>query len=158
LIDHAFKLAEEELPSREELRRCLEFQCKHDMRGMEVWFLPEFWFYSDVLELMDRGDIVYDVAAGFFTLSLLLAEKCRKVYAIEVNPTLVAEALKIIGYDLPRNLIVICGNALNLPLPPDITKIVLLHIHWQHPIPKSWRKYPIITSIGGELKILDKGG
>jgi hypothetical protein len=51
---------------------------------------------------------------------------------VEVNPVLLGVALETIGLSLPRNVIVICGNALDMPFPPDVSVAVLLMRHCQH--------------------------
>jgi len=102
---------------------------------------------------VSSDDVVYDACAGALFLSLRLSQKCRKVYAVEINPNVLGWALETIGFDMPTNLIAICGDALKMPLPPDVTKIILLHIHLEKPLPQSWRSKPIITSIGGRLRI-----
>jgi len=144
-------------PSRKELEEWRKFSRKHDLRGFEGWFLPEHWYYDVVLDNIEPDDVVLDACAGNLALSILLAAKAKRVYAVEVNPNVVADALNIIGYQLPRNLIVIVGNVLDIPLPRDVNTIVLLNIHFQHDFPEEWSRVDkIITSKGGELKIIKR--
>ena len=139
--------------SDEDLRAFQEWSKRFNITGWEGWFCPETRFYDKVLELVSPDDVVYDACAGALFLSLRLSQKCRKVYAVEINPNVLGWALETIGFDMPTNLIAICGDALKMPLPPDVTKIILLHIHLEKPLPQSWRSKPIITSIGGRLRI-----
>lgn len=144
------------LPTPEELKKWQEFAKNHDLRDAEGWFLPEHWYYADVIENVDENDVVLDVCAGNLALDLILSRICKKVYAVEVNPEVLSRALEIIGLDLPRNLIVVCCNALDFPVPQDVNTVILLNIHWKHPIPIEWiegKKF--ITSIGGEIAVLE---
>lgn len=88
--------------------------------------------YDNVLAHLRPEDVVLDIGAGDLRLALRMAAKARAVYAVEVNPLIAAHALRIIGLDLPRNLHVICANALDLPIPSDVTVGVLLMRHCQH--------------------------
>lgn len=130
------------------------FAEKHDFLGNEGWFLPEHWMYREVLEHIEKNDVVLDIGAGNFAFSILLANKCKKVYAIEVNPTVVRSGLEILGYNLPRNLTVICGNALDYPVPSDVNTLVILLQNLEHPLPVSWGEVPnIISNIGENLRV-----
>lgn len=88
--------------------------------------------YRDVLTHIRPEDVVVDIGAGDLRLGLRMAAQAQTVYAVEVNPLVVAHALRVIGLDLPRNLHVICGNALDVPIPSDVTVGVLLMRHCQH--------------------------
>jgi len=131
-------------PTIEEVERCHRFQEQHDMKGCEIFFCPEEWFYEDILKLLKPDDVVFDVGAGDLRFDLMMAEEVRKVYAVEINPVILARALKIIGFDMPANLIVICGNAFKMELPPDVTVVTCLMIHRQHDFPESWLSRRII--------------
>lgn len=105
----------------------------HDMTDWEGWFSPyDEQIYEAVLDHINSEDTVVEVGAGNLRLALRMAGQAQKVYAVEVNPLLLSRALEIIGLDLPRNLHVICANALDLPVPPDVTVAVLLMRHCQH--------------------------
>jgi hypothetical protein len=109
------------------------FADRHGLEDWEGWFSP----YSDavydaVLSHIAPEDVVLDIGAGDLRLALREADRAQKVYAVEVNPLVVAQALEIIGLDLPRNLHVICSNALDLHVPSDVTVAVLLMRHCQH--------------------------
>ncbi|MEM2996702.1 MAG: class I SAM-dependent methyltransferase, partial [Candidatus Bathyarchaeia archaeon] len=115
-------------------------------------------FYPFVLENLDPDDVVLDLGAGDLRLDILMAERVKKVYAVEVNPILLGRALQIIGYDLPRNLIVICANLFDVEIPKDATVVVILmrHCTRREEIFKRFKKLKIITNFGGELIIKDK--
>jgi SAM-dependent methyltransferase len=109
------------------------FADRHGLKDWEGWFSPyDDEVYDAVLSHVTREDVVLDIGAGDLRLALRLTERAQKVYAVEVNPLVVARALDTIGLDLPRNLHVICGNALDLRIPADVTIAVLLMRHCQH--------------------------
>lgn len=143
-------------PSEEELRKTSEFIRRHGLKGYEIWFCPEEHLYEQVLKMLRKDDVVFDVGAGDLRFSLMMSQKVKKVYAVEINPLILGNALKIIGYDLPANLIVICGNAWKMQLPPDVTCVVCLMLTRHHKFPKHW-KTRIIYSTKNGLKILERG-
>lgn len=110
-----------------------DFATRHDLLDWEGWFSPcDDETYALVLRKIQHHDVVLDFGAGDLRLALRMASRARRVYALEVNPLLVGEALGEIGLDLPRNLHVICANALDVPIPPQVTVAVLLMRHCQH--------------------------
>lgn len=109
------------------------FTHRHRLTDWEGWFSPyDHRAYSAVLDHVAPDDVVLDIGAGDLRLALRLAQRAQEVYAVEVNPLVVGRALEIIGLDLPRNLRVICANALDLPIPADVTVAVLLMRHCPH--------------------------
>lgn len=109
------------------------FAARHGLSDWEGWFHPYAdETYRQVLRNISADDIVLDIGAGDLRLALQLAARARRVYAVEINPLLVAAALEEIGLDLPRHLHVICANALDMAFPPGVTAAVLLMRHCQH--------------------------
>ncbi|MBC7251948.1 MAG: class I SAM-dependent methyltransferase [Anaerolineae bacterium] len=109
------------------------FAARHGLSAWEGWFSPyDDEIYSSVLQNLKKDDIVLDLGAGDLRLALMMAERVRRVYAVEVNPVVVGAALGVIGFDLPRNLQVICANALDIAPPPEVTVAVLLMRHCRH--------------------------
>ena len=109
------------------------FAARHDLSDWEGWFHPyDDETYGLVLQHIQESDTVLDIGAGDLRLALQMAGRARRVYAMEVNPLLVGAALGETGLDLPRNLHVICANALDVTIPPDVTVAVLLMRHCQH--------------------------
>ena len=109
------------------------FAARHELTDWEGWFSPyDEETYDLVLQNVGQDDVVIEIGAGDLRLALQLAERARRVHAVEVNPILVGAALQTIGFDLPRNLLVICANALDIAFPADITVAVLLMRHCQH--------------------------
>lgn len=109
------------------------FAERHDLTDWEGWFSPyDDQIYEAVLSHIGSGDAVIDIGAGDLRLALRMAACAQRVYAVEVNPLLLSWALEIIGLDLPRNLHAICANALDVPIPSDVTTAVLLMRHCQH--------------------------
>lgn len=88
--------------------------------------------YQAVLERVGPEDIVLEIGAGDLYLALQIARRASRVYAVEVNPQIVSGALGAIGLSMPRNLHVICANALDFPVPTDVTIAVLLMRHCRH--------------------------
>ena len=122
-----------------EARRCQfragfpAFAQLHDLADWEGWFSPyDEGTYRAVLDHVAASDVVLEIGAGDLRLALRIAPKTRKVYAIEVNPLVVGPALEIIGTRLPRNMHVVCANALDVAVPPGVTVAVLLMRHCQH--------------------------
>lgn len=109
------------------------FLWRHGLDEWEARFSPyDEELYQAVLEHVNPADVVIEIGAGDLRLALRLAQHAQRVYAIEVNPLLVARALEGIGLSLPRNLVVICANALDVPVPAGVTVGVLLMRHCRH--------------------------
>jgi len=127
------------LEKHTEARRCQfregfsSFAHLHDLADWEGWFSPyDDETYSAVLDHVTEEDVVLEIGAGDLRLALRLAHRARRVYAVEVNPLVIGPALDIIGMHLPRNLHVVCANALDFPVPPGVSVAVLLMRHCQH--------------------------
>ncbi|MGD8997468.1 MAG: rRNA adenine N-6-methyltransferase family protein [Anaerolineae bacterium] len=109
------------------------FADQHGLEDWEGWFSPySDEVYAAALSHIAPQDVVLDIGAGDLRLALRIAERAKRVYAVEVNPLVVAQALEIIGLHLPRNLHVICSNALDVAIPTDVTVAVLLMRHCRH--------------------------
>lgn len=105
----------------------------HDLEDWEAWFSPyDEETYNAVLSHVASDDVVLDIGAGDLRLALRMVERARSVYAVEVNPLVIGRSLEVIGLDLPRNLHVLCANALDITVPADVTVAVLLMRHCQH--------------------------
>jgi SAM-dependent methyltransferase len=105
----------------------------HGLVDWEGWFSPyDEETYDTVLRHIQPDDVVLEIGAGDLRLALRIAERARRVYAVEVNPLVVGPALEDIGLCLPRTLHVTCANALDIPIPPGVTFAVLLMRHCQH--------------------------
>ncbi|MGQ9680485.1 MAG: hypothetical protein ACUVV4_06950 [Candidatus Bathyarchaeia archaeon] len=107
---------------------------------------------------MNADDVVLDLGVGDLRLDILMTERAKKVYAVEVNPILVGRVLQVIGYDLPRNLIIICANLFDIEIPKDITLVLILmrHCTRHEEIFRRFKKFKIISNFNGELRITDK--
>lgn len=139
-------------------KECTSFQHEHGMKGWEVFFVPEDMYYDPCLEKLSEDDVVFDVGAGDMRFDLIMAEKVRKVYAVEINPTIIARALRIIGYDMPTNMIAVCGNAFEMELPGDVTAVTCLMIHRQHEFPRRWKRCRIIYATHDGVKECGRKG
>jgi SAM-dependent methyltransferase len=126
------------------------FALRHGLTDWEGWFSPyDDETYAQVLQNIGEDDVILDIGAGDLRLALQMAERARRVYAIEVNPKVIGPALEAIGWDLPRNLVVICANALDIPFPSDVTAAVLLMRHCQH-----FRDYVIKLRVVGCRRLI----
>lgn len=139
-------------PKPGELKKSREFQKSRGMEGWEIFIVPESMFYEEVLSMISGDDVVFDVGAGDLRFDIMLSEKVKKVYAVEINPGFLGGALKIIGYDMPRNVVAICGNAFEWELPSDVTVVTCLLIHRQHVFPRSWKRCRIIYAMHDGVK------
>lgn len=109
------------------------FAARHGLTDWEGWFSPyDDETYNQVLHNVREDDIALEIGAGDLRLALRLAERARRIYAVEINPKVLGPALEAIGWDLPCNLVAICANALDIPFPSDVTVAVLLMRHCQH--------------------------
>ena len=146
MVKRGFKQNTDDFPSLEKMKKEItiwqEFAKKHELWGQDGWFLPEDKEYNIVLPYIEPNDIVLDIGAGNLAFDLLLAEKCKKVYAVELNPEVLGDALKTIRYDLPRNLIAICANGVDFPVPKDVTCLVMLLRHFMRKMPDEWLAIP----------------
>jgi len=143
-LERAYREELERDVDKEELEKANRFFRERGLTAGEVFFCPEKWFYDDVLELLKPDDVVFDVGAGDLRFALLASQKVKKVYAVEVNPTILGKALTVIGFDLPSNVIPICADAWKIELPRDVTVITCLMIHRTRPFPKQWLSKRII--------------
>jgi hypothetical protein len=122
-----------------EARRCqfredfAPFADLHDLVDWEGWFSPyTLETYQAVLDHIASDDVVLEIGAGDLRLALRMAARARRVHAIEVNPLVVGSALETIGLCMPRNLHVVCANALDVPILSGVTVAVLLMRHCRH--------------------------
>ncbi|MBU0778125.1 hypothetical protein KKF82_07690 [Patescibacteria group bacterium] len=150
-LDRSFKRQLERYDHSDH-KECTAFQKVHGMEGWEIFFMLEEDNYEDCLSKLSPDDVVFDVGAGDMRFDLMVAGMCKKVYAVEINPGLVSSALRIIGWDMPANLTVICGNAFEMELPGDVTVVTCLMIHRQHEFPEQWKRCRIIYAMHDGIK------
>jgi SAM-dependent methyltransferase len=109
-----------------------------DLKPLERW--EQMWArydaatYTAVLDHVTPQDVVLDIGAGDLYLARRLAARAHKVYAIEIQPALLAA-----GANCPPNLRPICADARREPFPRDVTTAVLLMRHCTH-FALYWRK------------------
>jgi SAM-dependent methyltransferase len=140
---------------QDELMRYQLFLKKHKILGSEYWFCPEDFYYDGILQNITKKDVIFDIGAGNFQLDILMCKKAKKVYAIEIDPILISDYIKVIGYSMPKNLIIICGNGFDFPIPIDVTTVICLMIHRQHEFNKEILKRKVIYATHGGLGIKD---
>ncbi len=128
------RLMDHDKAHRQQFQTELEgFAVRHGLSDWESWYSSyDEETYQTVVDTARADDVVIDLGAGDLRLALRLSARVRRVYAIEVNPLLVAHSLGELGWDLPRNLHVLCANALDVTIPCDVTLGVLLMRHCQH--------------------------
>ena len=151
-LEQYYDRAIERSPSSKELSLFQLFMQRNDIRGGEYFFCPETMFYAPVLTLLSKKDVVLDIGAGDLRFDLRMAQKVKKVYAVEINPVLLADVLRIIGYAQPKNLVIICGNGFKLPIPLDVSIILCLMIHKAHN-PRHWENYKQIIAYPAGLAL-----
>lgn len=83
--------------------------------------------YQTALSYVRPNDVVLDIGAGDLSLTRRIAEIARQVYAIEMQPDLLARQAA-----LPDNLTVLCADARTVSWPEGITLGVLLMRHCTH--------------------------
>ncbi len=88
--------------------------------------------YDIVLQAIRADDCVLEIGAGDLRLARQMAPIARRVLAIEIHSDIIGRALSKPSLGLPLNLTVVCGDALRLPFPSDISVGVLLMRHCTH--------------------------
>ncbi|MFN8595120.1 MAG: rRNA adenine methyltransferase [Anaerolineae bacterium] len=91
-----------------------------------VWAPYDEATYRFVVERIMPWDVVVDIGAGDLRLACRMAEIASWVYAVERNSAVLAQADRFSRAD---NLVPICADALDWPLPQDATVAVLLMRH-----------------------------
>jgi len=142
--------AEFHLPNKLEL----DFYQRSNINFASAMYMPHENQYLKVLELVNKDDIVIDMGSGDFRFPIMLSGKVKKVYSLELNPELVSNTLNIIKYNLPSNLIIICTDWFNFPIPTDVNTITCL---CNSPIiPIEWYNYKTIIATTKEIGYLTK--
>ncbi len=134
------------LKTPEQLDRLIAYYEDRGAMPHELFFVPESWLYDKILDQLTEDDVVVDMGAGDLRLSLLMAEKVQKVYAVEINHEIISYALDEIGYDLPINLDVIVANMMEYEIPSDVTTIVLLVKNVTRDLPDDWGNYRVLRA------------
>lgn len=80
--------------------------------------------YATVLDALSADDVVLEIGAGDCRLARRMAEKARRVYAIERNRRLLTGAA-----DLPSNCRLLAADARFVEFAPEISTAVLLMRH-----------------------------
>lgn len=82
---------------------------------------------------INKNDVVYDIGAGSGVVSSVLASRCRKVIAIEVEPRMITKLQENMQpYD---NVTIYKGDFLDMPLPTTSYKIFAnIPFHLSSPI------------------------
>jgi hypothetical protein len=84
--------------------------------------------YTSVLNVLQPDDVVLDIGAGDLRLAYRMAAQVAHVYAIEINPTVLAASPQ----PPPANLSLLIGDARQLAWPSHISTAVLLMRHCTH--------------------------
>lgn len=99
---------------------------QHTHRSLDweaAWAAYDDSTYNAALDYLQPDDVVLDIGAGDLRFARRAAARVRSVIAIERRPELLLPA------SAPDNLTVICGNALEVPFPRQVTVGVLLMRH-----------------------------
>ena len=100
-------------------------QRRRMLRSVKKEYGQHFLVDRNILEVIGRlaelapGDVVLEIGPGEGVLTRYLAERVRRVHAVEID-----RALEPALDDLPENVDVVFGDALRLDLPQDATKLV----------------------------------
>ena len=123
-----------------------------------VMYVPHYANHKPMLEYLSFEDIVCDMGAGDLRFALMAAEKVKKIYAIEFNPITLGDALSIIGYKKPRNIIPICCDWRYISVPTDVTVITCMVNSAEIPI-ESWvakgKRKLFVGIVGKENSIME---
>jgi len=87
--------------------------------------------YQLVLNQLSSNDIILEIGAGDLRLARQMTARTRKVYAVEINHSVLEEGLASFA-PLPENLVPICADARTLDFPTSVTSGVLLMRHCAH--------------------------
>jgi len=87
--------------------------------------------YRAVLEFLRPEDVALDIGAGDLRFSRQMAQTVRKVYAIEINDSVLHRGLDT-SNPLPDTLIPVHADARTFDFPADVTVGVLLMRHCTH--------------------------
>jgi len=87
--------------------------------------------YQLVLNQLLSNDVILEIGAGDLRLARQMSALTRKVYAIEINPSVLEEGIASFA-PLPGNLIPICADARLHDFPRGVTSGVLLMRHCTH--------------------------
>lgn len=91
-----------------------------------VMYVPHEENYESMLQKLGPEDVLCDMGAGDLRFSLMASERCKKVYAVEMNPEILSDSLRIIKWCIPRNLVVVCADWRSFLIPQDVTVISCL--------------------------------
>lgn len=96
----------------------------------KLWAPYDESTYRAVLSVVRSNDTLLDIGAGDLRLALRTAAIARKVYAIEIQKSVLERAFA--GGSIPENLVVLAGDARFMDFPPGITTGILLMRHCTH--------------------------
>jgi protein-L-isoaspartate O-methyltransferase len=97
----------------------------------KLWAPYDLSTYQQVLQYIEPQDVVLEIGAGDLRLACRAAEIARKVIAIELQESLITGS-RCPAPSNPKNLEVICADALTWPFPEGISKGILLMRHCSH--------------------------
>jgi hypothetical protein len=96
----------------------------------QLWAPHDEPTYRSVLAALSPADTLLEIGAGDLRLAIRMAAIVKKVYAIEIQETILERAAA--QRSLPKNLVVLAGDARSIEFPPGITTGVLLMRHCTH--------------------------
>lgn len=97
-----------------------------------IWAPYDEAAYRSVLAQIGSEDIVLDIGAGDLRLTRRMVEKCRKVYAIEIQEKLLNITSREADDRNSENLVIVQGDARQAQFPSGVTTGVLLMRHCTH--------------------------
>lgn len=102
-------------------------------------YVPHEGNYREMLSELSENDVLCDMGAGDLRFALIASVICEKVYAVEMSPKLISKSLALMDYDLPSNLIVVCADWRQIPVPEDVTIISCLVNISEDELPEEWK-------------------
>ncbi len=91
-----------------------------------VMYVPHAKTYDAMLDLLKPSDVICDMGAGDLRFAWRAAKKCKKVYAVEMCPMTLWRGMQVISWKMPRNLIPVCADWRDFPVPADVSVIVCM--------------------------------
>jgi hypothetical protein len=126
LGDVLWKYPDEKIPKITlQAQNCEFMEINRSNAAWEAMYAPyDQPTYQAVLDQLVVQEIILDIGAGDLRLARQMAQVAQKVYAVEINGSLLNQTSP-----LPGNLIPICADARKLDFPSDLTVGVLMMRH-----------------------------
>lgn len=105
-----------------------------------VMISPHKKNWQDALSELKPDDVLFDAGCLDLRFAIQASLIVKKVYAVDMNPRVLSYALDEIGFHMPRNIVVVCADWQDFPLPDDVTVIMCL-VNGINMLPGEWFDY-----------------